>query len=78
MAAEAGVSANEDDDDEEDEEEDDDADSFLAELESDPMSHVADYHFSEPQLDWIKIHYKHSGNFLQCHGLKPFEDQIVV
>ena len=48
--------------------------SFLRELEEDPMSHVADYHFSEDELDWIKKHYRHSGNFLLCHGLKPFED----
>lgn len=59
----------------EEEEEDDDADTFLAELEADPTSHVADYHFSEKQLIWIKKYYKHSGNFLLNHGLKPFDDE---
>jgi hypothetical protein len=59
----------------EDEEEEDDADHFSAELEADPTSHVADYHFSEKQLIWIKKYYKHSGNFLLNHGLKPFDDE---
>ena len=49
-------------------------DDFLRDLEEDPMSHVADYHFSEPELDFIKKHYKHSGNFLLSYGLKPFDD----
>ena len=48
--------------------------SFLRELEEDPMSHMADYSFSAEQLDWIKKHYKHSANFLHSYGLKPFED----
>ena len=59
----------------EEEEEEDDTDTFLAELEDDPTSHVADYHFSEKQLIWIKKYYKHSGNFLLSHGLKPFDDE---
>ena len=58
-----------------DEEAGDSDNSFLRELEEDPMSHVADYHFSVEQLDWIKKHYKHSGNFLQSYGLKPFDDE---
>ena len=66
---------NKDEDEEEEEEEEDDADTFLAELEADPTSHVADYHFSEKQLIWIKKHFKHSGNFLLSHGLKPFDDE---
>ena len=49
--------------------------SFLRELEENPMSHVADHHFSGNELDWIKAHYQHSGNFLLSHGLKPFEDE---
>lgn len=53
---------------------DSDTNSFLEELEEDPMSHVADYKFSVEQLDWIKKHYKHSGNFLICHGFKPYDD----
>ena len=61
--------------DEGDDEKDSDSDnSFLRELEEDPMSHVADYHFSAKQLDWIKKHYKHSANFLHSYGLKPFDD----
>jgi hypothetical protein len=60
---------------EDEEEEEDDTDTFLAELEADPTSHVADYHFSEKQLIWIKKYYKHSGNFLLSHGLKPFDDE---
>ena len=54
---------------------DEDGNAFLRELEEDPTSHLADYHFSEKELDWIKKHYKHSGNFLLSFGLKPFEDE---
>ncbi|KAL8789939.1 MAG: hypothetical protein Q9195_006600 [Heterodermia aff. obscurata] len=61
----------EDDDGEDDE---DDGDTFLRELEQDPTSHVADYHFSAEELEWIKKNYGHSGNFLFSYGLKPFED----
>ena len=61
--------------DQEDKEEDNDSEnSFLQELEDDPTSHVADYHFSSDELDWIKKHFKHSGNFLVVYGLKPFDD----
>ncbi|KAF2095018.1 hypothetical protein NA57DRAFT_79508 [Rhizodiscina lignyota] len=67
------IMANGDSDD--DQEEDDDSNSFLDELEADPMSHVADYQFSQEQLDWIKKHYQHSGNFLLSYGLKPFDDE---
>lgn len=63
------------DDDDYDDDDDDDANSILAELEADPLSHVADYHFSEQQLGWIKTHYQHSGSFLITHGLKPFDDE---
>lgn len=48
--------------------------SFLNDIETDPTSHVADHHFSEQELDWIKLHYRHSGNFLLSYGLKPFDD----
>ncbi len=68
------ASENEDED-RKDDEDDDDRNSFLDELEADPMSHVADYKFSEGQLDWIKKHYKHSGNFLLSYGLKPYDDE---
>ncbi|KAF1991472.1 hypothetical protein K402DRAFT_409676 [Aulographum hederae CBS 113979] len=66
--------------DEEDEEdpEDDDSDDFLAELERDPMSHLADRHFSEAQLAWIKKHYRYSSKFMLSHGLKPYDDGDCV
>ncbi|KAL8628940.1 hypothetical protein Q9189_005376 [Teloschistes chrysophthalmus] len=48
--------------------------SFLRELEEDPTSHVADHHFSDEELDWIKTNYGHSGNFLLSHGLKFYDD----
>ncbi|KAL9597722.1 MAG: hypothetical protein Q9219_004979 [cf. Caloplaca sp. 3 TL-2023] len=53
---------------------DDSLDSFQRDLENDPSSHFADYHFSEAELDWIKIHYGHSANFLRCYGLKFYDD----
>lgn len=53
----------------------DDGNTFLRELEEDPTSHVADYHFSAKELDWIATHYKHSGNFLLSYGLKPFDNE---
>ena len=59
-------------------EEDDDSeetDSFTEDLENDPTSHLADHHFSGQELDWIKKHYRHSGNFMLSYGLKPFEDE---
>ncbi|TKA66867.1 hypothetical protein B0A55_08311 [Friedmanniomyces simplex] len=46
---------------------------FLRDLEEDPTSHVADYHFTSAQLDWIERHYQHTGNFLLTYGLKPFD-----
>ena len=49
--------------------------SFLQDLENDPSSHMADYHFNEEQLAFIKKHYQHSGNFMLSHGLKPWYDQ---
>nr|POE49533.1 hypothetical protein CFP56_50450 [Quercus suber] len=64
----------ENDEDDDEDGEDDDEDSFLAEIERDPSSHVADYRFSEAQLDWIKKHYRHSGNFMLSYGLKPWDD----
>lgn len=54
---------------------DDDEKAFLDELENDPMAPLADYNFTTMQLDWIKEHYKHSGNFLLCHGMKPYNDE---
>jgi hypothetical protein len=59
-------------DSEEDEESDIDGDSFLAELEADPMSHLADYNFTDKELKWIKKHYDYSSKFMLSFGLKPF------
>ena len=61
--------------DDEEEDDDDDGDSFERELEQDPTSHLADYHFSAKELEWIKKNYGHSGNFLLSYGLKPFDDE---
>lgn len=36
---------------------------------------MADDHFNEEQLSWIKKHYRHSGNSLLVHGLKPWETE---
>lgn len=47
---------------------------FLKDLREDPMSHLADRHFTHEQLDWIEKHYRHSGSFLWQHGLKAFDD----
>ncbi|KAH0360065.1 hypothetical protein KCU65_g9606, partial [Aureobasidium melanogenum] len=62
----------------EDSEEDDESvesNDFLADLEHDPTSHVADYKFSADQLDYVKAHYGHSGHFMRCYGLKPWDDE---
>jgi hypothetical protein len=53
-------------------EDDDDGDDFLPQLEDDPISHLADYNFSQAELKWIKQHYGHSANFMFRYGLKPF------
>ncbi len=68
---------NEDSNDENEDEDDDDNDvsSFTRELEHNPESHVADYHFSHTQLDWIKKNFTHSLNFLLAYGLKFYDDQ---
>lgn len=52
----------------------DSTNSFLRDLENDPSSHVADYHFSQRELGWIKAHYGHSSNFLVSYGLKFYDD----
>lgn len=46
----------------EEEEEEEEENSFLADLEADPASHVADYHFDKIELEWIEKHHRHSGN----------------
>lgn len=57
------------------EEEGEEENSFLADLDADEESHVADYHFDGEELDWIKKHYRHSGNFMRAYGLKPWDDE---
>ncbi|KAF2667468.1 hypothetical protein BT63DRAFT_426337 [Microthyrium microscopicum] len=54
---------------------DDDGDTFLQELEDDPMSHLADYNFSAKELKWIKKNYKYSSRFMLSYRLKPFEQE---
>ncbi|EGP91805.1 uncharacterized protein MYCGRDRAFT_107790 [Zymoseptoria tritici IPO323] len=46
----------------------------LAELEEDPTSHIADWHFGYDQLEWMAKHYRHSGGFMVAHGLKPDDE----
>ena len=48
--------------------------SFEADMEADPAAHFADHFFTKAQLGWIKKHYRHSGNFLNCYGLKSDND----
>ncbi|KAL8735800.1 MAG: hypothetical protein Q9166_000664 [cf. Caloplaca sp. 2 TL-2023] len=62
------------DSDEDSDDDDESTNSFLRDLESDPTSHVADRFFTDKELDWIAANYRHSGNFLLSHGLKPFDD----
>ncbi|KIW05389.1 uncharacterized protein PV09_03904 [Verruconis gallopava] len=52
-----------------------DPEQFLADLEENPMSHLADYHFTSAELKWIAKHYGYSSNFMLCFGLKPFDDE---
>lgn len=59
----------------EDDEDDDSLASFERELEQDPSSHVADYYFSEEELDFIKKSFGHSGNFLRSYCLKFYDDE---
>jgi len=48
---------------------------FLRELEEDPSSHAADYHFSEKELRWVKKRYGNARNFLVSYGLKFYDDE---
>ncbi|PPJ52298.1 hypothetical protein CBER1_09258 [Cercospora berteroae] len=48
---------------------------FLADLEADPASHVADYQFPEKELDWVEKNYRHTGNFMRMMGLKPWDEE---
>ena len=49
--------------------------SFERDLEENPASHAADYHFSGEQLEWIKRSYGHSLSFLMSYGLKFYDDE---
>lgn len=53
--------------DEEEEEED--------EEDSDLDGHLADYHFSQQELDWIKKHYWNSATFMFSHGLRFYDNE---
>ncbi|SMR43388.1 unnamed protein product [Zymoseptoria tritici ST99CH_1E4] len=46
----------------------------LAELEEDPTSHIADWHFGYDHLEWMAKHYRHSGGFMVAQGLKPDDE----
>lgn len=51
-----------------------DPEDFRRELEEDPTSHVADYHFSAEELKWVKKHYDNATNFLLSYGLKFYDE----
>ena len=53
----------------------DEQDDIIEEMQENPASHAADHAFSQRELQWIKKHYRHSGNFMLSQGLKPWEDQ---
>lgn len=55
-----------------DDEEDDDED------DSDIEGHLADYHFSQEELDWIQKHHRNSATFMLSHGLKFYEEEDCV
>ncbi|OAL46159.1 hypothetical protein IQ07DRAFT_478719, partial [Pyrenochaeta sp. DS3sAY3a] len=45
-----------------------------ADDESDPEAHLADYNFTEDELNWIEKHFKNSKQFMICYGLKFYKD----
>jgi len=57
----------EDEDKDEDEDEDEDSESSLE-------GHMADYHFTEAELEYIEKEYGNSMNFLYSYGLKFYDD----
>ncbi|KAL7940950.1 hypothetical protein V8C42DRAFT_361491 [Trichoderma barbatum] len=74
MRALAGTDDNDDEDGEQDdgesmEEEEEE------EEEEDDNHHLADYHFSEDELAWIKKHYRDSATFMFTYGLKFYDDE---
>ncbi|PNP58369.1 hypothetical protein THARTR1_01884 [Trichoderma harzianum] len=50
----------------EDDEDDDDDDEF---------AHLADYHFDDKELAWIKKHYRNSATFMFSYGFKFYDDE---
>jgi len=52
-----------------------DPEDFLRELEEDPTSHAADYHFSPKELKWVEKRYGNARNFLVSYGLKFYDDE---
>lgn len=46
-----------------------DPDDFLHEIEEDPTSHAADYHFSEIELRWIKKNFGNTTKYLLSYDL---------
>lgn len=55
--------------------EEDEADDDEDEDDSDIEGHLADYHFSQEELDWIKKHYRNSATFMFSHGLKFYDEE---
>ena len=47
--------------------------SFVRELEED-LAHAADGFFANNQLAWIQERFRHSGDFLVAHGLRPYNE----
>lgn len=59
----------------EQEKNDADRNAILEDAENDSDSHYADHYFNEDQLDYIEFHYRHSGNFMMCYGLEPWDEE---
>ncbi|TAQ88588.1 hypothetical protein B7494_g3097 [Chlorociboria aeruginascens] len=74
-ASMGGRDHNDEDKDEDEDHSEDDTERFLQELEDDPMSHLADYNFSAPELKWIQKHYQYSSRFMLTYGLKPYDQE---
>ncbi|TFA97824.1 hypothetical protein CCMA1212_010432 [Trichoderma ghanense] len=57
------------------EEEDEDDEEEAGEDENDFERHLADYHFSDQELRWIKKYYRDSATFMYSFGLKFYDDE---
>ncbi|PNP44321.1 hypothetical protein TGAMA5MH_03927 [Trichoderma gamsii] len=64
-----GYEMKEDEEDDDDDEDEDD---------SDMEGHLADYHFSQEELDWIEKHYRNSATFVFSHGLNFYDEEDCV